>query len=177
MTPEEQNTLGQCQARIAELEAALQDKCHGFPETDYVPFCDGCDGYQREKFGKCRTDELERQLAESRKEVERLSSTIRSLSTLEGGTVDEVAEHVHAELEMLRAFVGDELLRPDFQTAADMRAEIEWLKSQYAADMAAPADWRSKIPAKVKAWEDLQAEVATLRAVAERVHQRGYGRG
>ena len=68
---EETAEMERLRARIAALEAALQDKCHDLPETDYKAFCDGCDNYQREKFGKCRTAELEA-------EVERLRS--RSLS-------------------------------------------------------------------------------------------------
>lgn len=33
--------------------------CHHMDESDYVPFCDGCDEFQRLVFGKCRTDDNE----------------------------------------------------------------------------------------------------------------------
>lgn len=57
---------GGAQKRIAELEKALQDKCHELPYTDYVAFCDGCDQHQREQFGKCRTDEIARTVRQLR---------------------------------------------------------------------------------------------------------------
>lgn len=45
--------------RVAEL---VQGLCHNLPESDYKPFCDGCDEYQKKLFGKCRTEELERKI-------------------------------------------------------------------------------------------------------------------
>jgi hypothetical protein len=38
-----------------------------------------------------------------------------------------------AEIERLRAFVGSEMLRSDFRTAAEMRAEIERLRDELSA--------------------------------------------
>lgn len=67
--------------RIAALEAALQDKCHGLPETDYVAFCDGCDKYQREQFGRCRTAELEAEVERLRADVKRLQAQLNVQST------------------------------------------------------------------------------------------------
>lgn len=42
----------------------LQNLCHNLTEDDYKAFCDGCDGYQRKLFGKCRTDHLKKVASE-----------------------------------------------------------------------------------------------------------------
>jgi hypothetical protein len=55
--------VDELQAEITRLKSGkftpeeLQSLCHGLSEDDYKAFCDGCDAYQRQLFGKCRSEE------------------------------------------------------------------------------------------------------------------------
>jgi len=58
-------------AEIARLKAGrftqeeFRTLCHTMSEDDYGRFADGCDYYQRQLFGQCRTDQLRSDIASS----------------------------------------------------------------------------------------------------------------
>ena len=44
--------------------------CHDSPAEDYESFCNGCDQYQRQMFGKCRTNELNTEINTLKRSLE-----------------------------------------------------------------------------------------------------------
>jgi hypothetical protein len=68
-----------------------------------------------------------------------------------------------AEIERLRAFVGSEMLRSDFRTAAEMRAEIRQLRSDrdvLAANLRAWRKWGSVEVGEYAGCEELERDRA-----------------
>jgi outer membrane murein-binding lipoprotein Lpp len=98
-------------------------------------------------------------------EVERLWA-----NTLESQR--ERAERAEAEVERLRAYVGSEMARSDFRTAADMRAEVERLRGDIDKVLAQRKAGTLELLAENERHAATTARVRTLESEVEQLREK-----